>query len=188
MEINEATALRWVKKALLSIRIMEAKRSERKPAGAGLPSSVRKMRGINVDAPQVKTVSFDRDVDLLGSSARKEASVHAGSGRRWWSGRAAGGRTSRLDAGTMATSLRLLRRLPKAAKHRSDRYEAYSIPPLILRIKEKGSEANRNEVLHSKLRVKLNRLVRRTHGCGKRLYMLVRSLAMARLRDGLYQR
>ena len=84
---------------------MEANRSERKPAGVGLPSSVRKMRGINVDAPR-----------------------------------------------------------------------------------KKGSEANRNEVLHSKLRVKLNRLVRRTHGCGKRLYMLVRSLAMARLRDDLYQR
>ena len=47
---------------------------------------------------------------------------------------------------------------------------------------------NRNEGLHSKLRVKLNRLVRRTHGYGKRLYMLTGSPAMAWLRDGLYQR
>ena len=47
---------------------------------------------------------------------------------------------------------------------------------------------NRNEGLHSKLRVRLNRLVHRTHGYSKRLYMLVWSLAMAWLRDGLYQR
>ena len=55
-------------------------------------------------------------------------------------------------------------------------------------MKGKGSEVNRNEGLRSKLRVKLNRLVRRTHGYGKRLYMLAGSLAMARLRDGLRQR
>ena len=53
MEINEATALIWVKKALSSIRIMDAERSERKPAGSGLPASVRKIRGINTDTPQV---------------------------------------------------------------------------------------------------------------------------------------
>ena len=47
---------------------------------------------------------------------------------------------------------------------------------------------NRNEGLHSKLRVKLNRLVRRTRDYSKRLYMLVGSLAMAPLRDGLRQR
>ena len=45
MEINETTALVWVKKALLSKRIMDAERSERKPAGSGLPSSVRNRRG-----------------------------------------------------------------------------------------------------------------------------------------------
>ena len=45
MEINEATALVWVKKALSSIRIMDAERSERKPAGSGLPVSARKIRG-----------------------------------------------------------------------------------------------------------------------------------------------
>ena len=37
MEINEATALVWVKKAVSSIRIMDAERSERKPAGRGFP-------------------------------------------------------------------------------------------------------------------------------------------------------
>ena len=45
-----------------------------------------------------------------------------------------------------------------------------------------------NDGPRSKLRAKLNRLVRRTHGYSKRLYMLIGSLAMARLRDGLYQR
>ena len=83
-----------------------------------------------------------------------------------------GSRRSDFEVGrrNMATLLRLLRRLPKAAKCRSDRYEAYSVPPLILHVKGKGSEVNRNEGLHLKLRARLNRLVRRTRGCGKRLY------------------
>ena len=45
MEINEATALVWVKKAISSTRIMDEERSERKPAGAGLPSSVGRCAG-----------------------------------------------------------------------------------------------------------------------------------------------
>ena len=54
MEINEATTLVWgLKKALSSIRIMDAERSERKPAGSAFPASVRKIRGINTDTPQV---------------------------------------------------------------------------------------------------------------------------------------
>ena len=100
----------------------------------------------------------------------------------WDGSRRADFEVGRRDAATF-------RRLPKAAKYRSGRYEAYSVPPLILHIKGKGSEVDRNEGLHSKLRVNLNRLVRRTHGCSKRLYMmLVGALAMAWLRDGLYQR
>ena len=66
MEINEATASSGLKKALSSIRIMDAERSERKPAGSGLPASVSKIRGINADAPQVKTVSFDEMWTYLG--------------------------------------------------------------------------------------------------------------------------
>ena len=88
----------------------------------------------------------------------------------------------------METFGRLLRRLPKAAKCRSGHYEAYSLLHPASHEKGKGSEVNRNEGLHSKLRVKLNRLVRRTHGYSKRLYMLVGSLAMVWLRDGLRQR
>ena len=166
---------------------MDAERSERKPAGAGLPSSSKEMRGINADEPQAKTISFDEMWTYLGVRRGKKrqsvwiwtAVVEERDGSRW----------SDFEVGRrdMATFLRLLRRLPKAEKYRSDRYEAYSVLPLILHIKGKGSEVNRNEGLHSKLRVKLNRLVRRTHGYSKRLYMLVGSLAMVWLRDGLYQ-
>ena len=66
MEINQATALRWVKKALSSSRIMDMDRSERKPAGSDLPASMRKIRGINSDEPQVKTVSFDEMWTYVG--------------------------------------------------------------------------------------------------------------------------
>ena len=88
----------------------------------------------------------------------------------------------------METFVRLLRRLPKAAKYRSGHCEAYSLLHPTSHSKGKGSEVNRNEGLHSKLSVNLNRLVRRTHGYSKRLYMLIGALAMAWLRDGLYQR
>ena len=37
---------------------MDAERSERKPAGSELPSSARKILGINADKPRVKTISF----------------------------------------------------------------------------------------------------------------------------------
>ena len=42
--------------------------------------------------------------------------------------------------------------------------------------------------LRAKLKVRLNRLIRRTRRYGKRLYMPVGSLAMAPLRNGLRQR
>ena len=86
------------------------------------------------------------------------------------------------------TFLRLFRRLPEAAKYMSDHYEAYSHPPPARHVKGKGSDVNRSEGLRLKLRARLNRLVHRTHGYGKRLYMLVGSLAIAPLRGGPYQR
>ena len=49
----------------------------------------------------------------------------------------------------------------------------------------KGSDVNRNEGLHSVLRGKLNRLVRRTKGYSKSVEMLSGSLAMVWLREGL---
>ena len=41
--------------------------------------------------------------------------------------------------------MRQLRRLPKAANYRSGHCAAYSVPPLILPVKGKGSDVNRNE-------------------------------------------
>ena len=105
---------------------------------------MRKIRGINADAPQVKTISFDEMWTYLGVRRGKKrqsvwiwtAVVEERDGSRW----------SDYEVGRrdMATFLRLLRRLPKAEKYRSDRYEAYSVLPLILHVKGKGSEVNRN--------------------------------------------
>ena len=47
-------------------RIMDMDRLERKPAGSYLPASVGKIRGINADKPEVKTVSFDEMWTYLG--------------------------------------------------------------------------------------------------------------------------
>ena len=111
-------------------------------------------------------------MDILGSEAREEAPVRADID----GGCGGVGRRADFEVGYRdeATFLRLLRRLPKASLYRSDRCKAYSVPPLILHVKGNGSEVNRNEGLHSKLRVRLNRLVRRTPGYSKRLYMLGR--------------
>ena len=83
-----------------------------------------------------------------------------------------GSRRSGFEVGyrDMETPMRLLHRLPTAARYRSDHCEAYSLLPSVRPVNGKESETNRNEGLRSKLRVKLNRLVRRTHGYGKRLY------------------
>ena len=72
MEINEATALVRVKKALSSAWIMDAERSERKPAASGVPASARKIRGINADKPEVKTVSFDEMWTRVGARRGKK--------------------------------------------------------------------------------------------------------------------
>ena len=167
---------------------MDAERSERKPAGSDLPAWVRKARGINTDKPQVKTVSFDEMWTYVGvrrGENRRSAWIWTAVVEEWDGSRWADFEVGYRDAETF---LRLFRRLPEAAKYRSDHYEVYSHLPPARHVKGKGSEVNRNEGLHSKLRVRLNRLVRRTHGYSKRLYMLVGSLAMVWLRDGLYQR
>ena len=39
---------------------MDAERSDPKPAASDIPAPARKMRGINADMPQVKTVSLMR--------------------------------------------------------------------------------------------------------------------------------
>ena len=116
---------------------MDAERSERKPAGACLPALVKKIRGIDADAPEVKTISFDETWTYLGvrrGKKRRSARIWTAVAEERDGSRRVDFEVGRRDA---ATFLRLLRRLPKAAKYRSDRYEAYSVPPLILHIKRR---------------------------------------------------
>ena len=93
-----------------------------------IPASARKTRVINSDKPEVETVSFDKMWTRMGArrgkkrrSARIRTAVEEWDGSRWAD--FAGGYR---DAETLR---RLLHRLPKAAKYRSDRCEAYSVPP-----------------------------------------------------------
>ena len=84
--------------------------------------------------------------------------------------------------------MRLYRRLPDAALYRSDDYSVYAscLPPE-RHVAKKGGAVNRNEGLHSVLRGKLNRLMRRTKGYSKSLSMLSLSLAMVWIREGLME-
>ena len=116
MEINEATVLVWVKKALSSIRIMDAERSERKPAGSGLPASAREIRGINADEPQVKTISFDEMWTYLGvrrGEKRRSARIWPAVVEERDCSRRSDYEVGRRDT---AAFLRLLRRLPKGGE------------------------------------------------------------------------
>ena len=144
MAIKEGTILRWVKKALLSGWIMDAERSERKPAGSHLPAWARKARGINADKPQAKTVSFDEmwtRVGAMRGENRRSARIWTAAVEEWDGSRRADFEVGYRDAETF---MRLLRRLPEASKYRSDHCEVYSRPPPTRHVKGKGSEVNLN--------------------------------------------
>ena len=83
-----------------------------------------------------------------------------------------------------ATFLRLYERLLEAERYRSDAYRVYGWLPRNRHKVGKGSEVNRNEGLHSVLRGKLNRLVRKTKGYSKSVEMLRDSIALVCLRLG----
>ena len=61
-----------------------------------------------------------------------------------------------------STFLRLLERLPDAERYEADAYGVYGALPVNKHVVGKCVAVNRNEGLHSMLRGKLNRLVRRT--------------------------
>ena len=67
---------------------------------------------------------------------------------------------------------RLLERLPSADRYETDAYPVYEWLPRDRYVIGKGGAVNWNEGLHSKLRSKLNRLVRRTKGYTKSVEML----------------
>ena len=83
------------------------------------------------------------------------------------------------------TFVSLFRQLPVSERYRSDPYQVYEWLPSERHVVGKGNEVNWNEGLHSKLRSKLNRLVRRTKGYTKSLDMQSGSLCMVWLREGL---
>ena len=83
------------------------------------------------------------------------------------------------------TFVRLYERLPESETYRSNAHEACRWLDPGSHVVGRGSEANRNEGLHSVLRGKLNRLVRRTEGYSKSVETLSGSLAMVWLREGL---
>ena len=108
--------------------VQRAERSERKPAASDIPASARKIRGINADKPEMKTVSFDE----MWTRMRARRGKKRRSARIWtavdeWDG----SRRADFDVGCRdaETLRRLLHRLPKAAKYRSGHCEAYSVPP-----------------------------------------------------------
>ena len=82
-----------------------------------------------------------------------------------------------VDGRDEATFLRLLERLPDAERYETDAYGVYGTLPVNKHAVEKYGAVNWNEGLHSMLRGKLNRLVRRTKGCAKSVDMLVNLLA-----------
>ena len=77
-----------------------------------------------------------------------------------------------------ATFLRLLERLPDAERYETDAYGVYGTLPVNKHMVGKCGAVNWNEGLHSMLRGKLNRLVRRTKGYTKSVDMLVNLLAL----------
>ena len=81
---------------------------------------------------------------------------------------------------------RLLEQLPDADRYATDAYGVRQWLPRDRHAIGKGGAVNWNEGLHSKLRSKLNRLVRRTKGYTKSVEMLNHLLAIA-LEDCLNQ-
>ena len=77
-----------------------------------------------------------------------------------------------------ATFLRLLERLPDTERYETDVCGVYGCLLVNKRKVGKGGAVNRKEGLHSVLRGKLNRLVRRTKGYTKSVEMLVSLLAL----------
>ena len=161
---------------------IERRRRHHKP---DIPASVHSIRRMKPEPRPVKVISFDemwtyegaRRPGLRRSVWVWTAVVEEKDGRRWMD----------FEVGDRGyeTFVRLYRRLPEAERYRSDPYQVYEWLPSERHVVGKGSEVNRNEGLHSMLRSKLNRLVRRTKGYTKSLDMLSGPLCMVWLREGL---
>ena len=163
---------------------MDIERSRRVRPEPKVTATVRKIRGIAAESNRAKVISFDEMWTYVGARKGEKrnsvwiwtAVVEERNGERW----------SDFEVGNRdrETFGRLLGRLPEAESYRSDAYEAYGCLDPGVHVVGKGGEVNRNEGLHSVLRGKLNRLVRKTKGYSKSEDMLVGSLAMVWLREG----
>ena len=126
----------------------------------------------------VKVISLDEMWIYAG--VRRGAARNS---RRIWTAvaEAFGNRWKNFEVGdrSESTLMRLLDRLPDAESYSSDAYGAYGCLAVNKRRVGKGGAVNRNEGLHSALRGKLNRLVRRTKGCAKGVGMPVKLFALA---------
>ena len=74
--------------------------------------------------------------------------------------------------------------MPDAESYSGDGYGAYGCLPVNKGMVGKGGTVNRNEGLHSALRGRLNRLVRRAKGYSETDGMLTLSFALAWLKLG----
>ena len=99
----------------------------------------------------------------------------------WWKDLEVGDRSE-------VTFLRLLERLPNTLRYSIDAYGAYGCLLVNKRRVGKGGAVNRNDGLHSALRVGLNRLVRRTKDYSKTDGMLDLSLALVWLKNVRFSR
>ena len=78
----------------------------------------------------------------------------------------------------MPHSCALPERLRDTERYETDAYGVYGTLPVNKHVVGKRGVVNWNEGLHSMLRGKLNRLVRRTKGCAKSVDMPVNPLAL----------
>ena len=132
-----------------------------------------------------RVIAFDEMWTYVGARRRGKrrsrwvwtAVVEEPDGSRW-ADFEVGGRDAR-------TFLRLYGRLPDAERYCTDGYRVYDWLPVDRHLVGKGGAVNWNEGLHSFLRGKLNRLVRRTKGYSKREGALRAGLALAWVRHGL---
>ena len=140
-------------------------------------------------APLARVISFDEMWSYVGARRRGKrrgkrrevwiwtAVVEEADGQRWVD----------FEVGDRSetTFLRLYGRLPEAERYRSDHYRVYQWLPANRHRMGKGSEVNRNEGTHSRLRDRLRRLQRKTKGYSKSVAMLRDSIALVCLKLNL---
>ena len=170
MGVKAGTVYSWVKKVRWAWETMQLLSRQRKMDSEGQGAA--------------KVISLDEMWTYVGVRRRGirrdvwvwTAVVEEENGRRW---------VDEVGDRTEATFLKLYNRLPEAEQYHTDAYRVYGWLPANRHVIGKGGAVNRNEGLHSVLRGKLNRLIRRAKGYSKSVAMLCGSIALVCLRLGL---